>query len=395
MLRNRTTLILALVVLAMGFAWGVVHLFHLRFTTGDVYPEYSSLRADPLGTKVFFESLQHVEQGRARRNFRAPEHLPEGRDTTLFVFGLPWTELHADEAEYRKLDAFVRNGGRLVVTLYPVAGKPRFWARSGGTNAPAFKTSDPRERPSIDLTEKWGCPLEFVDLARGTNRHLQPVTVKALLPDRVPETLSWHSALVFTNLAFAWRVVYARDTDPVMIERSLGAGTILLATDSYFVSNEAMQREREPRLLAWLAGTSTDVIFDEAHLGVQDTTGIAGLARRYRLHGGVVALLVLAGLFVWKNSLSFVPRSDEDARPDEVHGRHSAAGFVNLLRRSIPADQLLQTCLNEWHKSRLLDRRASPRKLERVRAAVDNYNTAAAPDAVESYKTISAILNEK
>ena len=32
-------------LIAAGFLWGVLHLFGLQFTEGDVYPEYSSLRS--------------------------------------------------------------------------------------------------------------------------------------------------------------------------------------------------------------------------------------------------------------------------------------------------------------------------------------------------------------
>jgi hypothetical protein len=35
-------------------------LFELRFERGDVYPAYSSLRADPLGAMAFYESLEKI-----------------------------------------------------------------------------------------------------------------------------------------------------------------------------------------------------------------------------------------------------------------------------------------------------------------------------------------------
>ena len=40
---------LTIAVLLCVLVYGVVHLFLLRFETGDVYPQYSSLRADPVG----------------------------------------------------------------------------------------------------------------------------------------------------------------------------------------------------------------------------------------------------------------------------------------------------------------------------------------------------------
>src|SRR5213075_1763299 len=127
-------------------------------------------------------------------------------------------------------------------------------------------------------------------------------------------------------------------------ERKFGSGSLVLSADSFFVSNDALRNERHPKLLAWLAAPNTTVLFDETHLGVLETPGLAALVRKYRLHGLVVGLALLAGLFVWKNTTSFVPAYDEDiveTRNDAVAGRDSAAGFVNLLRRGISSSEVL------------------------------------------------------
>ena len=50
--------ILLLAACSVGFAIGLFQLFRLRFAVGDVYPEYSSLRSDPVGTMAFYESLR-------------------------------------------------------------------------------------------------------------------------------------------------------------------------------------------------------------------------------------------------------------------------------------------------------------------------------------------------
>jgi hypothetical protein len=51
------------------FAFGVTRLVQLRFEHGDVYPPYSSLRADPLGTMAFYESLGKVPEVSVQRDF--------------------------------------------------------------------------------------------------------------------------------------------------------------------------------------------------------------------------------------------------------------------------------------------------------------------------------------
>src|SRR5207244_6099085 len=57
------------------------------------------------------------------------------------------------------------------------------------------------------------------------------------------------------------------------------------------------------------------------------------LFRSYRLHGFVASLIVLAGLFIWKNSLVFIP-TFESREDDVIAGKEAFAGFVNLLRRN-------------------------------------------------------------
>ena len=89
-----------------------------------------------------------------------------------------------------------------------------------------------------------------------------------------------------------------------------------MATDSYFVSNEAMAKDRHADLLAWLIGPDKNVVFDEAHFGIVETSGVAVLMRKYRLHGLAAGLMLLAGLFIWKNSTSLVP-----PLTDEKQGR--------------------------------------------------------------------------
>ena len=58
-----------LLVCAAAFTFGLVRLFQLRFEVGDVYPAYSTLRSDPLGTMAFYESLGKVPGFSSRRDF--------------------------------------------------------------------------------------------------------------------------------------------------------------------------------------------------------------------------------------------------------------------------------------------------------------------------------------
>ena len=60
MLKKDKTLRWLLPALIVVFGAGVIRLFQLRFEAGDVYPPYSSYRADPLGTRALYQSLENL-----------------------------------------------------------------------------------------------------------------------------------------------------------------------------------------------------------------------------------------------------------------------------------------------------------------------------------------------
>lgn len=359
--------LILLVSCVAAFAVGVVQLFLLRFEAGDVYPPYSSLRADPLGTMALCESLERLPGMTVRRDHSDANRLPETPNTTYLHLGADEFEWHELPVElFNEIESFATRGGRLAVTMAPVTN-PRYFSipttttvtNTAGTNAPARRKTRVRkiledDGPpirSVSVAERWGLEFAHEPLSQGEAAVYDAVMVTNVSDLPLPATLDWHSGLVFTNLDAKWRVIYARGTNPVVIERRFGRGSVVLATDSYFVSNEAMWRARHPELLAWLVGPAQHAVFDEAHLGVVETSGVAGLLRKYRLSGVVGALLLLAGLFIWKNSLSLVPSPKAETREDFVPGKDAAAGFVNLLRRNIPPAKILDVCFEEWTKS--------------------------------------------
>jgi hypothetical protein len=419
---NRKLSLLLLVACTVVFVLGIARLFALRFESGDVYPPYSSLRADPLGTSALYESLGRMPEISVSRDFSANDELPEGRDTAyLHLAGKSdeWRELPEDT--FREVESFARSGGRLVVALNPETTKPYLeTAReerlkedartgkpvdAGKTNAvpikPARVRKDMRDGQEellreISLKERWGIDFAFKSLPTGERDSYARMEVENHDEPDLPSSVSWHSGLYFTNLDKAWKVVYARGKDPVMVERKFGSGSVVFCTDSYFLSNEAMLKERHADLLAWVIGGSRRVVFDEAHLGIVQEPGVAMLVRKYRLHGLVAGLLLLAGLFIWKSSARFAPGAAEEQTEDYVTGKDSATGFVNLLRRHISSREVLEVCLTEWRKS-VASGKYPASRLQRARAAMDAEN--ALPPAqrhpVATYLAICRALNDR
>jgi hypothetical protein len=171
----------------------------------------------------------------------------------------------------------------------------------------------------------------------------------------------------------------------------------VIATDSYFVSNEAMLFDRHADLLAFFIGPNRNIIFDEAHLGVTESPGIATLLRRYRLHWVIASLVLVAILFIWKMSIPLMPARVAEQDRNYIAGKDTGSGIVNLLRRGIPAGNLLETCFNEWKKSAAQTGGYSPARIAQAEAAFRSQTSGAAKDAdvVDAYRTISRALQTR
>ena len=407
--------IIILVGCAAVFMLGIVQLFELRFEAGDVYPAYSSLRADPLGTMAFYESLQKMPGVSVGRDFSMSNRLPDEPATVYLHLAADmsdWDWLPDDL--YHEIQNFLAGGGRLVITFFPqmqpayrqydeidetnsTDSKP---VKSGMKEGPPKKSFKKKmhtraDTSWINMEDEWGFHASFEELPQDGDVY-QSVTVTNKSEAALPGSLDWHSGMIFTNSS-TWRTVYARGKHAVVLERTFGKGSVVLASDSYFLSNEAMTKARHADFLAWLVGPGRRVVFDEAHLGVVESPGIATLMRQYRLHGLAAGLLLLAGLFIWKNSTSLVPFQGEEQRDEFLAGKDSASGFVNLLRRNIPPREVFGVCFAEWKKSAAPAGKISSARQQRAEAVFEAENSKPAGERnfIATYKTISETLGNR
>jgi hypothetical protein len=399
------------------FAFGLVELFELRFAGGDVYPAYSSLRADPLGTMALYESLGQIPGIAVRRDFTTANRLPAGPGTVYLHLAASRHELERMPAELmQELKQFLARGGRLVLAYAPQTGPDTvgFFDEEPPTNAvkslpakardakpsankPAQKKKkSPDDEREMSLSEAWNFHAGFRGLFPQGNSY-EPVRVVNRTDLPLPAGLNWHSGMIFTNCDPQWKTIYARGTNAVVLERKFGPGSVVLATDSYFVSNEAMSRDRHADLLAWLVGPGQNVVFDEAHLGITDTAGVVSLMWKYHLQALLAGLLLLAGLFIWKNASSLVPPPAQEGEAPFVAGKDAAGGFVNLLRRSLPPQALLTTGFAEWKKSIAPGGAISAARRQAAEQilAAENARPPKARNPVAAYRKISETLQPK
>jgi hypothetical protein len=401
-----------LAVVAVGFLFGLFHLFNLRFQTGDNYPPYSSLRSDPLGSKAFYESLDRLLP--SRRHLQSITKLGDSREAALFWLGQDSKDLRLSSDEIKELERFLRNGGRIIFGLLPALEQPRinrFQAaaqrKAGGTNTPPLSPGNGLEDKRTALKDRWEFNLEYSGLARGDDKKIVPgVALRQAAAENsgLPPRIKIHSGLHFGTLDPQWRVLYARidgtNSYPVLVERNIGRGTLVLSADSYYCSNESLRSEREPELLAWFVGPAREVIFDETHLGVKEEPGVATLARKYRLGGSFFALLVLAGLFIWRNTVRFMPPHAEELareRGDLIAGRDSASGFINLLRRNVAPVELMKVCLEQWNAHFAHTRKPSEARLAAMQKIIDAENQLEPNqrNPVATYRKLSEILSKR
>jgi hypothetical protein len=396
------------------FAFGIMQLIQLRFEHGDVYPAYSSLRADPLGAMAFYESLGRVPGISVQRDFSESNRLPEEPQTAyLHLAGSPYEWEWMPNDLFHEIKNFLARGNRLDITFFPQSESNDFYdSDEDQTNAvklaqarnekmtpakPANKKNKLTDDDSdISLEEEWGFHPGFQKLEQAGDTYAPAQVVsKTDLP--LPRSLAWHSGTVLANLDSAWRVIYARGTNAVVIERKFGKGSVVIATDSYCISNEAMGKDRHADLLAWLIGANRNVVFDEAHFGIVETSGLATLMRKYRLHGLAAGLILIAGLFIWRNSTSLVPPHASEEKEDFVTGKDSASGFVNLLRRSIAPRDLLETCFSEWKKSVAAAGKPSAARLQQAEAVLQSEKSLPSKDrnSIAAYKRISDALGTR
>ena len=419
------------VVILIGFMLGVVKLFLLRFEAGDIYPPYSTLRSDPLGSRAFYRSLENLRNISVQRNYQTLANLEFEQPSTFFYIGA--SAFNSESVAEEWVDVIERlttSGGRLVLSFLPVEKKPAKWRisscaanhtdpspdqkdgqteESAGTKADADSGEAPSESASqppisstetqcVDLKDKWGLVLAFADTPATEAVKTDADEPLASTKD-LPQRISWHTAVYFDDLDDSWRIIYSAGGQPVIVERPYGNGSLVLLADTFFMSNEALRSERFPELLAWTVGPNTRIIFDETHLDIRKHPGVLSLIKKYRFHWFIFAVAVLAVLFVWKNSAYFVPppKGRHDRSGHGVYSsRDSTQGLVSLLRRNIPAKQLLQTCAHEWRRTFQRNQRFASDPSDSTNSVFEKIKVFGAPsnDPVVGYRQICKIISK-
>ena len=350
-MRSRATQILALIAISCILIAGLASIVVNRAAQPDSYPPFSSYRTLPEGDSVLYQALRHTQGMTADRNIQ-PLGAAHFNNAAILLLGASTASLSADDVE-----ELAGQGNRVIVGLLPRRNR---WIQLGKDLRP-------------DALKRWEVNLAFF---RQTD-----------FRDEEEDQLTPGWPMYFSQ-STGWQTLRAENGKPVVIERTQGKGTIVLMTNCYLLSNAAMVEDRQTTFLSTLIGPVHQTIFDETHFGIEETGSIAALARRYRLQGLVLGLVLVAALVIWKSAAGFPPAPNRLRPIQSVAGEDSASAFLNLLRRNVRRDDILSTCVEEWRK--MYQRRAG----SKVQIAIDLAESGR-KTPVQTYAQIQQLLGAK
>jgi hypothetical protein len=452
-----------LLAVAVAFVAVLVGLLSKRFSSADHYPDYSSLRSDPRGTRALYEALGRMPGMTVERNFQPLKKLSGAPGKVLLITSMSNRDFERPFViDSPAIGRFAADGGRVVIAISPDFGENRFeratreardesiqeWIEKDRKKQEKKKEAQPptvalfqpvadkeaADEDDQELSEeeieeieeelekkgrKWSDQPPLAAMLKtaveGTSFTLTDKGGGAVTPELVlglkPEDMPlWYSNLYLDDthtvdfrklwlMEFAdrvadmqedadrrdgimrpgrgrstprkerkdfkqlrkeaspWATLATRAGRVVVAERQLGGGSVVLASDRYFLSNEALWKEPKAAFLSSLLGEGRHVIFEETSIGSirPDTDGIMSLARRYNMHGLFLGGVLFFGLYIWRNASTLVPRDDRRDlgiwRQGAVAGQSSASGMEGMIRRGVKVKDLLALCFKTWRNT--------------------------------------------
>lgn len=440
---QKTAMRFGLILLGVALTVGFFEILEKRFAEGGLYPHYASFRSDPMGTSAFYEALEQIENYEVSRNIMHLNSLNGlNADCAILLLGYPregFDSLRApDNSAVMKA---VEEGARLVITmnpeLVPEMFKPslteeeedwidrrrkirekRLREDRGSGKEKGGKPAEEKEKEAGKDTDEENDEREMVQLLgpllmtrigfdfaplegferpdEGWQTSPGETAAGSGVPDDLP---NWYSQYRFELEDPSWKSVALVDDKPVVIERPFGRGSIVLTSDSYFVSNESLHAGSGPEFLLWLLGGKSRVIFDETIHGTEETGGAMKLIRRYRAHGVFFGLFLFLVLWAWRSASALVPGCDDQDRGivsagGTVTGEETGAGLIRLLRRSIPPTSLLTQCVDVWRQSlTVAHSEETGKKIDQI---LENHRSDPKRlGPVEAYAAITALLRKR
>jgi hypothetical protein len=342
----------------------------------------SSLRQDPYGTSLLFDSYEragyHVDRSQDQDSLSDQN---ASRTTAFFIGGNSsgdWeteNEKLQTEAKFLgRIENFLARGGRVVVVQ------------------PAWKLSS--QSQGWEVENKWNPGPHEAD----------PTWVSPDVREMPPggEAMYLAAEAPWLKTDANWTALYAAPMDPgvnahsslrvYLAMRGVGKGQLVAASQEFFLLNEAIKMQPNPVLLDFLAGGRPVIWVDETLHGLHQEQGALWLVQRYRLQAALLLFWATLLALLWSLSGDLVRRPPRDWSAEVVrNGESAGVAGQRLLQRSISTDRVVAECWEQFDRRSPQDAKAistDPRWGPRLRAAL-------AKTPLPGYKELTELICER
>lgn len=390
---------LLLVVPAILLLLGLFTVLKLRFDRSDHYPAYSSFNTSPKGTRALFESLEKLQEIETTRNLeRDWIRNSKYQEASILLIGLSYHQLSSEQNLNVSVPRLKANhGSRLIFALDPESAPGyKYSSRKKAKEQDENKNTDVQDdETAAEKTDDETDDQREENQSDWTLEHLpktDALIATALPPEINAVSTVWKGQFYFKDYGAGWEPLLEIDGHCVAMRRATyGDGEIILLTDSYLFSNEAMFGDRQIDLLQYLFKDKFGVVFEETHLGVSEKENVMKLLLKYRLHGFFAGLVLLAILFLWQQcQLPPKRASEQTPAPPESDRTESLA---HLLQTHIPPDQLLKEGIAQW-KAGMPKHHRFPKQVEYIEREASE-RLAAKTDPVTLYRLLQKLWSER
>jgi hypothetical protein len=344
----------------------------------------SSLREDPYGASLMFDSYAHagykVKRGQDEDSLSDQDAL---RTTAFFIGGYSandWRmdgKLH-DGAKFRgRLEEFLARGGRVVLI------EPRWELKSQTQDWDVANWWDRTAEKHKEHASSWISPNLGAMPADSEMMYL--AADAPWLQTDAQWTVLYRGGVAANAKADTFARVY-------MAMRRAGNGELIAASQESFLLNEVIKTHPNPVLLDFLAGGRAVIWVDETLHGLHQNEGVLWLVQRYRLQSALLLFWATLLALLWSMSGDLVRRPAQDPSAQVVrHGEVAGVAARRLLQRSIAKQRVVTECWEQFRRCWPQDAHvisADPLWSTRLRAAL-------AQPPLAGYKELSQLIAER
>lgn len=370
--------LLAAAIFAAVFAILLLMAHQNQSTTSDMG---SSLRQDPYGTSLLFDSYEragyHVERSQTEDALSSRD---ASQTTAFFMGGYPsdWEpedgKIQTGGKFRERLESFLARGGRVVLV------------------EPAWNLKS--ESQDWEIENKWS------QAAHESGPTWVSPHLDAMPPDSEMMYLAANAPWLKTDAH--WTALYAAPVDAdvkahsstrvYMAMRQVGRGELIAASQQSFLLNETIKTHPNPVLLDFLAGGRPQIWVDETLHGLHQDEGVLWLVQRYRLQAALMLFWATLLALLWNMNGDLVRRPARDWSAEIIrHGEVAGVAGQRLLQRSIAPDRVVAECWEQF-------RRRSPQDAQAISADPDwgpRLRTALAKRPLAGYNELKDLITER